>query len=90
MLPLDRGGFLVDTPGFSEVGVWDIDPASLDQCFADFKPFLGECRYGDCRHVSEPGCRIREAVEQGAIGRDRWESYCALLTELESAPREWE
>jgi ribosome biogenesis GTPase len=90
MLPLDRGGFLVDTPGFSEVGVWDIDPASLDQCFADFKPFLGECRYGDCRHRSEPGCRIREAVEQGAIGRDRWESYCTLLTELESAPREWE
>jgi ribosome biogenesis GTPase / thiamine phosphate phosphatase len=90
MLPLDRGGYLVDTPGFSEVGVWDIDPASLDQCFADFKPFLGECRYGDCRHQSEPGCRIREAVEQGAIGQDRWESYCALLAELESAPREWE
>jgi ribosome biogenesis GTPase len=90
MLPLERGGYLVDTPGFSEVGVWDIDPASLDQCFADFKPFLGDCRYGDCRHRSEPGCRIREAVEQGAIARDRWESYCALLAELEAAPREWE
>jgi ribosome biogenesis GTPase / thiamine phosphate phosphatase len=90
MLPLERGGYLVDTPGFSEVGVWDIDPASLDQCFADFKPFLGECRYGDCRHQSEPGCRIREAVEQGAIAQDRWESYGALLAELESAPRQWE
>jgi ribosome biogenesis GTPase / thiamine phosphate phosphatase len=90
MLPLERGGYLVDTPGFSEVGVWDIDPASLDQCFADFKPFLGECRYGDCRHRSEPGCRIRQAVEQGAIAQDRWESYGALLTELESAPRDWE
>jgi ribosome biogenesis GTPase / thiamine phosphate phosphatase len=90
MIPLARGGFLVDTPGFSEVGVWDIDPASLDQCFADFKPFLGECRYGDCRHRSEPGCRIRQAVEEGAIARDRWESYVTLLAELESAPREWE
>jgi ribosome biogenesis GTPase len=90
MLPLERGGYLVDTPGFSEVGVWDIDPASLDQCFADFKPFLGDCRYGDCRHRSEPGCRIRQAVEEGAIARDRWESYGALLGELESAPREWE
>lgn len=90
MLPLERGGFLVDTPGFSEVGVWAIDPAALDQCFADFKPFLGDCRYGDCRHRSEPGCRIREAVEQGAIARDRWESYVALLQELEEAPREWE
>ena len=90
MIPLERGGYLVDTPGFSEVGVWDIDPASLDQCFADFKPFLGDCRYGDCRHRSEPGCRIRQAVEEGAIARDRWESYRALLDELESAPREWE
>ena len=90
MIPLERGGYLVDTPGFSEVGVWDIDPASLDQCFADFKPFLGDCRYGDCRHRSEPGCRIRRAVEEGAIARDRWESYRALLDELENAPREWE
>jgi ribosome biogenesis GTPase len=90
MIPLARGGFLVDTPGFSEVGVWDIDPASLDQCFADFKPFLGDCRYGDCRHRTEPGCRVREAMEQGAIGRDRWESYLILLAELETAPREWE
>jgi ribosome biogenesis GTPase len=90
MLPLQRGGYLVDTPGFSEVGVWDIDPASLDQCFADFKPFLGDCRYGDCRHRSEPGCRILAAVEEGAIGRDRWESYRTLLEELETAPRAWE
>lgn len=90
MLPLAHGGYLVDTPGFSEVGVWAVDPEALDQCFADFKPFLGECRYGDCGHRAEPGCRIREAVEQGAIARDRWESYVALLEELESAPREWE
>ena len=90
MIPLAHGGFLVDTPGFSEVGVWAVDPAALDQCFADFKPFLGECRYGDCRHRAEPGCRIRAAVEQGAIARDRWESYAALVEELESAPREWE
>jgi ribosome biogenesis GTPase len=90
MLPLAHGGYLVDTPGFSEVGVWDIDPASLDQCFADFKPFLGECRYGDCRHGSEPGCGSRQGVEEGAIAPDRWESYRALLAELESAPRAWE
>jgi len=90
MIPLEHGGFLVDTPGFSEVGVWAVDPAALDQCFADFKPFLGECRYGDCRHHAEPGCRIREAVDQGAIAKDRWESYMTLLEELERAPKEWE
>ena len=90
MLPLDAGGYLVDTPGFSEVGLWGIDPGELDTCFPEFRPFLGDCRYADCRHRTEPGCRVREALEAGAIARDRWESYLVLLEELESAPAEWE
>jgi ribosome biogenesis GTPase / thiamine phosphate phosphatase len=90
MLPLDAGGYLVDTPGFSEVGLWGIDPEQLDTCFPEFRPFLNDCRYGDCRHRTEPGCRVREALEGGAIARDRWESYLVLLDELENAPEEWE
>jgi ribosome biogenesis GTPase / thiamine phosphate phosphatase len=90
MLPLEAGGFLVDTPGFSEVGLWGIDPRELASCFPEMRPFIGECRYGDCRHVSEPGCRIRAAVEEGSIQADRWDSYRILLEELESAPAEWE
>jgi ribosome biogenesis GTPase len=90
MLPLDAGGFLVDTPGFSEVGLWGIDPGELDTCFPEFRPVLGDCRYADCRHRTEPGCRVREAVEGGAVARDRWESYLVLLSELENAPEEWE
>ena len=90
MLPLEGGGYLVDTPGFSEVGMWGVDPRSLAECFPDLRPFLGDCRYADCRHRSEPGCRVREALEGGGIARDRHESYLALLEELESAPREWE
>ncbi len=90
MLPLHAGGYLVDTPGFSEVGLWGIEPGQLDTCFPEFRPFLGECRYADCRHRTEPGCRVRDAVEAGAVGRDRWESYLVLLDELENAPAEWE
>lgn len=90
MLPLDAGGYLVDTPGFSEVGLWGIDPGQLDTCFPEFRPFLGECRYADCRHHTEPGCRVRDAVEAGSVARDRWESYLVLLDELENAPAEWE
>jgi ribosome biogenesis GTPase len=90
MLPLEAGGYLVDTPGFSEVGLWGIEPGELDSCFPEFRPMLGECRYGDCRHRTEPGCRVRDAVEAGTIARDRWESYLTLLEELESAPEEWE
>ena len=90
MLPLEGGGYLVDTPGFSEVGMWGVDPRSLAECFPDFRPFLGDCRYGDCRHRSEPGCLVREALEGGGIVPDRYESYLALLQELEAQPRDWE
>ena len=69
MLPLDAGGYLVDTPGFSEVGLWGIDPGELDTCFPEFRPFLGDCRYADCRHRTEPGCRVREASEAAPIAR---------------------
>ena len=90
MLPLDAGGFLVDTPGFSEVGLWGIEPRELASCFPEMRPFIGECRYGDCRHMTEPGCGIRAAVDEGKIQPDRLESYRILLEELESAPAEWE
>jgi ribosome biogenesis GTPase / thiamine phosphate phosphatase len=90
MLPLDAGGFLVDTPGFSEVGLWGIEPRELASCFPEMRPFIGECRYADCRHVTEPGCRVRAAAESGEIQPDRLESYHTLLAELESAPEEWE
>lgn len=90
MLPLATGGYLVDTPGFSEVGLWGIDPGQLDTCFPEFRPFLNDCRYADCRHRTEPGCRVRDGVEAGGISRDRWESYLVLLAELESEPEDWE
>jgi ribosome biogenesis GTPase len=90
MLPLDRGGDLVDTPGFSEVGLWGIEPRELASCFPEMRPFLGQCRYADCRHRSEPGCRIQAAADAGEILPDRLESYRRLLEELESAPAEWE
>lgn len=90
MLPLENGGYLVDTPGFSEVGLWGIVPRELASCFPEMRPFIGQCRYGDCRHMTEPGCRIVEAVDSGEILPDRLESYRVLLRELESAPAEWE
>jgi ribosome biogenesis GTPase len=90
MLPLDTGGFLVDTPGFSEVGLWGVEPRELASCFPEMRPFIGECRYADCRHMTEPGCRIQAAADAGELLKDRLESYRILLRELEGAPEEWE
>ena len=90
MIPLEGGGYLVDTPGFSEVGMWGVDPRSLADCFPDLRPFLGDCRYADCRHRNEPGCLVREALANGGIIPDRYASYLILLEELEAQPRDWE
>ena len=90
MVPLDGGGYLVDTPGFSEVGLWGIAPRELASCFPEMRPLIGHCRYGDCRHVSEPGCAIRDAAAAGTVAPERLESYRMLLAETESEPREWE
>jgi len=90
MIPLHAGGYLVDTPGFSEVGLWGVVPRELPSCFPEMRPFIGECRYADCRHMTEPGCAIKAAVDAGQIRADRWESYRILLGELEGAPEEWE
>ncbi len=89
MVPFEDG-YLVDTPGFSEVGLWGIEPRELASCFPEFRPLIGECRFQDCRHVSEPGCRIQAAVADGAIAPDRLESYRLLLAETEAEPEEWE
>jgi ribosome biogenesis GTPase len=90
MLPLDNGGYLVDTPGFSEVGLWGVVPRELASCFPEMRPFIGECRYSDCRHMTEPGCRIQAAADAGEVPPGRLESYRILLAELEGAPEEWE
>lgn len=90
MVPLDIGGYLVDTPGFSEVGIWGVPLRELGRCFPDLVPYLGRCRFPDCLHRGEPGCAVQAAVEDGRIADDRYGSYLQLLLELESAPRDWE
>jgi ribosome biogenesis GTPase len=86
--PLPGGGFIVDTPGLREVGMWQLDPEQLDACFPEFVEYLGECRFGDCSHRMEPGCAIREAVSNHTISELRYDSYLKLREELEAtAPK---
>lgn len=90
MVPLIAGGFLVDTPGFSEVGLWGIEPRELAGCFPEIRSLIDQCKFADCRHLTEPACAVREAVRAGTVQADRYASYVILLEELTSAPREWE
>lgn len=90
MVPLGGGGFIVDTPGFSEVGLWGLEPAELAHCFPEFRPLAESCRFPDCSHVHEPGCAVLAAMKRGDVSPDRHASYRALLAELAEMPADWE
>ena len=82
--PLPDGGYVVDTPGLREVGMWELSPDDLAHCFREFRPFAAECKFGDCSHRKEPGCAVVAAVQSGAITRERYESYIGLREEMEA------
>ncbi|MES2124194.1 MAG: ribosome small subunit-dependent GTPase A [Gemmatimonadota bacterium] len=90
MIPLVQGGFVVDTPGFSEVGVWALQRDQLDRCFPEFLPGIGSCRFGDCTHRTEPGCAVRALIDQGEVAAARYDSYLAIRAELDAIPEAWE
>ncbi|MDU4961442.1 MAG: ribosome small subunit-dependent GTPase A [Sporomusaceae bacterium] len=82
LLPLQAGGFVVDTPGFSFTEFNNIEENELMRCFREFLPLLPQCRFSSCLHLKEPQCAVKEAVEQGVIFPQRYEAYTALMAEL--------
>ncbi|MBR2824783.1 MAG: ribosome small subunit-dependent GTPase A [Solobacterium sp.] len=72
-------GLVADTPGFSSIDFADIDEDELDECVIDFVPFLHQCKFNDCKHHKEPGCKIKEEVEKGNIPEIRYKNYLAVL-----------
>ena len=76
------GGTLIDSPGIREFGLWHIDKEEVLNGFREFRPFLGHCRFRDCNHEQEPGCALREALENGVILEERMYSYRQILNSL--------
>jgi ribosome biogenesis GTPase len=79
---LDMGGYVADSPGVREFGLWGMEDADLPPCFPEFRPFLGHCRYPDCSHSHEPRCGIRAAVEEHSVDPRRYESYLRILESI--------
>jgi ribosome biogenesis GTPase len=73
-------GWVVDTPGFSDVAAFEPDPAEVTHAFPEFRERAGECRFRGCTHLHEPGCEVRRAVEAGEIPPGRHESYRRMVT----------
>lgn len=82
LIPMANGGWVVDTPGFSEVTLWEVEPALLSHAFPEFRDPSEECRFRECSHLHEPECGVREALEAGQIHPERFESYRELLETL--------
>ena len=80
LLLLPNGTILIDTPGMRELGMWDVS-SGLGESFADIEALQTRCRFRDCTHNTEPGCSIREAIENGELSQERWESYQSLRRE---------
>ncbi len=85
LIKLPMGGYLADTPGMRSLMLWDVEPEELDGYYLDIAPYVQKCKFNDCSHVSELGCAVREAVEQGDIAKSRYQSYLQLRDELEEA-----
>jgi ribosome biogenesis GTPase len=85
LIPLPGGGYLADTPGIQYFEPAGVDPAELAHAFPEFRPLVDGCRFANCRHRAEPGCAVREAVDEGEIPLHRHESYLSLLESAEEA-----
>jgi ribosome biogenesis GTPase len=82
MLPLAMGGYVIDTPGIKDMGLMGLHPDDLILYYPDIEAVFGRCRFNDCTHEHEPGCAVREAVEDGRIAEWRYINYTNLYTRL--------
>jgi ribosome biogenesis GTPase len=84
LLRLPWGGYIVDTPGIREFGLWDLEPRDITFCFREMADKMQSCRFNDCLHEREPGCAVKAAVDAGEITPWRYESYLKILETLRS------
>jgi ribosome biogenesis GTPase len=75
---LDAQSAVIDSPGLQEFALQHLDAGALAHAFVEFRPFLGQCRFRDCKHESEPGCRLQEAAAAGEIDPSRLQLFQAL------------
>ena len=80
LIMLPNGAMIIDTPGMRELGMWNAEEG-INKTFKDIEQYIGMCKYSNCTHTNEPGCKIFEAIENGEISRERFEQYLKLQIE---------
>lgn len=84
MVDLPGGGELIDVPGIRGFGTIDFDPAEVSHFFPEIFRISADCKYGDCKHLGEPGCAVRDAVANHYISESRFASYLSILDEIQN------
>lgn len=79
---IPSGGDLIDSPGVREFGLWHLEAEEITQAFVEFRPYLGGCKFRDCKHLDDPGCILREAVEKGEISELRYQNYHRIIESM--------
>lgn len=79
--------YIMDTPGFTSLNITEVEKDELDAYYPEFKRYEPYCRFRGCAHISEPDCKVKEAVERGQISRVRYENYRLLYEELRGVKR---
>ena len=80
LLMLQTGAMVIDTPGMRELGMWNCDDG-IDKTFQDVEKYFGTCKFSDCTHTSEPGCKVLEAIKNGELSEERYNAYMKLKNE---------
>ena len=80
LIKLKSGAYVIDTPGMRELGLYDVSEG-LSLAFDDVETLINACKYSDCRHLKEPGCAVREALNTKALTQERWKLYQQLMAE---------
>lgn len=90
MFPLSFGGFIIDTPGIKEFGMVDIKPEELGHFFPEIRELMHHCKYNNCLHQNEPGCAVRNAVEENLFDEERYINYLNILNSEELKKKHYE
>jgi ribosome biogenesis GTPase len=84
MFEIEENTFIIDTPGIKELGIMDIEDNELAHYFPEMRAMLNQCKYHNCKHLQEPGCAVREAVDKGKISLTRYSSYVGMIEDYDN------
>lgn len=87
LIPLQGGGYVLDTPGIRQFQLWDVIPEEVAGFFRDLRPYVNLCQFSDCTHIHEADCAVKDAVADGRLDARRYESYCQIFNEPDISER---